>query len=46
MTFVENGYLTLFPGMSVEGFDDSHGPGVDDVDAVAVPAPDHVVNLR
>ena len=38
-------HLTLFPRMRVERLDDAHGLGVDDVDAVAVAAPDHVVYL-
>ena len=45
VTFVNSAHLTLFPRMRVERLDDAHGPGVDDVDAVAVPAPDHVVYL-
>ena len=38
-------YLALLARVRVEGLDDAHGPGVDHVDAVAVPAPHHVVNL-
>ena len=38
-------YLALFARVRVEGLDDAHGPGVDHVDPVAVPAPHHVVNL-
>lgn len=44
--FVETTHLTLFPRMRVERLDDAHGPGVDDMDAVAVPAPDHVMYLK
>ena len=38
-------YLALFARVRVEGLDDAHGPGVDHVDAVAVPAPHHIVDL-